>query len=63
MTDPVLQKQPAHSQTGAQGEENLPRIWNQLTPQVRRQLAQQLARMIQRLRDTAGQEQHRDERG
>ncbi|HVN56508.1 MAG TPA: hypothetical protein VMT46_19430 [Anaerolineaceae bacterium] len=45
-------------------QENLtiPLLWSQLTPESRRQLAQQLAQMIQKIREMSGQEKGRDER-
>lgn len=63
MTAPVFQRVPAPIPGGAQGKSSLPLLWNHLTPQARRQLAQQMARMIRQMRETASQEKSRDERG
>jgi hypothetical protein len=45
-----------------QGEQTPPYLWSQLSPECRRQLAQHLAKMIQRIREIPEEEKANDER-
>ncbi len=53
--------QPVQTVTSPDSQPNSPQLtlWNQLTSAQRLQLAQQLARLIRRLRDQVAQEQER----
>lgn len=61
MANPVVQQQP---KTQVLAPENgiTPSLWNQLSPEHRKQLAQQLAKMIQQIRQVPRQEKSCDER-